>query len=75
MGQYKDGKWEPTWGDDQFGVVDSPAEMYNRNRKLEAEVNRLREALKAVDAWARKYAPDYAEAMSSEEFSKALEDK
>ena len=52
MGRYVDGKWEPTWGDDQFGVVDSPAEMYNKNRELstriaelEAERDQLRAAL------------------------------
>lgn len=54
MGEYRNGKWTPTFGDEQFGVVDRPGEMYNRVRELEAENARLREELaarKAMDAY------------------------
>jgi len=39
MGEYRNGKWEPTWGDDQFGVVDTLPQMYNnRVRDLNSEL-------------------------------------
>jgi chromosome segregation ATPase len=41
MGEYRNGKWTPTFGDEQFGVVDSPGQMYNRVRELEADNERL----------------------------------
>ena len=45
MGEYRNGKWTPTFGDEQFGVVDSPGQMYNRVRELEAKIERLEAAL------------------------------
>ena len=42
MGEYKDGKWHPTWGDDQFGVVDTVDGMYkvaaNQEKRYQTQV-------------------------------------
>lgn len=55
MGEYRNGKWVPTFGDDQFGVVESAQQRAaDRTRtqefitELEAENQRLREALEAA---------------------------
>lgn len=57
MGEYRNGKWTPTFGDEQFGVVDSPGQMiawsrlmYNRVRELEAEIERLTHNLRIAKA-------------------------
>lgn len=37
MGEYRNGKWVPTFGDDQFGVVDDPSMKAQNEAQQEAE--------------------------------------
>ena len=51
MGVYKDGKWVPTFGDEQFGIIDTPAEMYERIRELEAENANMNNMDEVLNDW------------------------
>lgn len=42
MGEYRDGKWTPTFGDEQFGVVDQPLRNTLTNRFAESNADALR---------------------------------
>lgn len=44
MGEYRDGKWTPTFGDEQFGVVDQP--LTNRFAESNADALRVIELAK-----------------------------
>ena len=47
MGEYKNGRWAPTFGDEAAGLVDSPTSLYNKITILE---ERLRAAQRLAEA-------------------------
>ena len=50
MGEYRDGKWVPTWGDDQFGVCDSLPQMYDKVRDKDALIGKQADEIERLTA-------------------------
>jgi len=57
MGEYRDGKWVPTFGDDQFGVVDHPGERHEDTVTIQRQAQRI-ESLEAKLAAAQADSAD-----------------
>jgi len=50
MGVYKDGKWVPTWGDDQFGVVDSPSYQATERQRTKEFIDMMEKRIMELEA-------------------------
>ena len=57
MGEYRDGKWVPTFGDDQFGVCDSPAMRAENAARTEEFIEKMKDRIRALEAELAKRTP------------------
>ena len=78
MGEYKDGKWSPTFGDDQFGVIDTPRQQYETINRLRNELGAAEQKLKSIaelPSHPALFAPNGERAVWKSEVDAIIKDK